>query len=232
MSDKRTEHVEQNDAINKLDAFWKKNQKAIIYVSFAVILVIGGWYAYKQFVVAPKEEKAREAIFKAEEHFRSDSLKLALEGNTTDKGFLYVIKNFGGTQTAELAHYYAGMCYLRLNDFDNAIKYLKDYSTDAKLVQAKAWGGLADAYSSKGDKSKAIDLYKKAGHHFPADEVFSPEYLFRAAQLLEIENKNDDAIALYKELKERYPKSEKGGQADKFINHLKVQDNEFSTNSK
>lgn len=229
MSDKRTEHVEQNDAINRLDAFWKKNQKVITYISLAVIVIVGGWYIYQQYVVKPKEEKAQEAIFKAEEYFRADSLKLALDGNQTDKGFLYVIKNYGGTQTAELAHFYAGVCYLRLNDFDNAIKYLKDYDTDSKLIQAKAWGALADAYSSKGEKDKAIDLYKKAGRHFPEDEVFSPEYLFRAAQLLEIENKNDEAVDVYTELKEKYPRSDKGGQADKYIYHLKVQKNEFST---
>lgn len=230
MSDKRTEHVENNDAVSKLDAFWKRNQKAITYVSLAIIIVVGGWWAYKQYVVKPKEEQAQAAIFKAEEYYRMDSLQLALNGSGADKGFLYVAKNFGSTRTGELANFYAGICYLRLKDFDNAIKYLKDYNTDSKLVQAIAWGRLADAYSEKGDKSKAIDLYKKAGNYFPEDEVNSPEYLFRAAQLLEIENKNNEALDIYKELKEKFPKSEKGGQADKYINRLQVQKNEFSVN--
>ncbi len=228
MSDKRTETAERNDAVNKVDAFWKKNQKIITYVGLAIILVIGGWYAYKQYVVKPNEEKAQAAIFKAEEYYRMDSLNLALNGNQADKGFLYVIKNYGGTQTGELARYYAGVCYLRLKDFDNAIKYLKEFDTDSKLVQSIAWGRLADAYSEKGDRSKAIDLYKKAGRHFPEEEVNSSEFLFRAAQLLEIDNKKDEAIDIYKELKEKFPKSEKGGQADRYIYRLEVQPNEFS----
>ncbi len=228
MSDKRTETAERNDAVNKVDAFWKKNQKIITYVGLAIILVIGGWYAYKQYVVKPNEEKAQAAIFKAEEYYRMDSLNLALNGNLADKGFLYVIKNYGGTQTGELARYYAGVSYLRLKDFDNAIKYLKEFDTDSKLVQSIAWGRLADAYSEKGDRSKAIDLYKKAGRHFPEEEVNSSEFLFRAAQLLEIDNKKDEAIDIYKELKEKFPKSEKGGQADRYIYRLEVQPNEFS----
>jgi TolA-binding protein len=228
MSDKRTETAEKNDAVNKLDAFWKNNQKIITYVGLAIILVIGGWYAYKQYVVRPKEEKAQAAIFKAEEYYRMDSLNLALNGNQADKGFLYVIKNYGGTQTGELARYYVGICYLRLKDFDNAIKYLNDFDTDSKLVQSIAWGRLADAYSEKGDKSKAIDLYKKAGRHFPEEEVNSSEFLFRAAQLLEIDNKKDEALDIYQELKEKFPKTEKGGQADRYIYRLEVQPNEFS----
>jgi tetratricopeptide (TPR) repeat protein len=230
MSDKKTEHVEKNDAVNKLDAFWRKNQKAITIAALAVIVLVGGWYAYKNYVVKPKEEKAQAAIFMAEQYFRTDSFKLALNGDGANKGVLYVIKNFGGTETAELAHYYAGVSYLQLDDYDNAIKYLKDYSTDARQVQARAWSCLADAYSSKGDKSKAIDLYKKAGRYFPEDDVNSPEYLFRAAQLLELDNKADQAVDVYKEIKESFPRSEKGSQADKYINRLKVQKNEFSVN--
>lgn len=228
MSDKKTEQVERNDAVNKLDAFWKKNSKVITYVSLGVILVIGGWYAYKQFVVKPNEEKAQAAIFKAEEYYRMDSLNKALNGDGVNKGFLYVINNYGGTKTGELARYYAGVTYLRLNDYDNAIKHLKEFDTDSKLIQAVAWGRLADAYSEKGDKGKAVDLYKKAGRHFPEEEVNSSEFLFRAAQLLELDNKKDEAVDIYKELRDRFPKTDKGGQADRYIYRLEVQPNEFS----
>lgn len=227
MSDKRT--VEKNEAVSRLDAFWKKNQKIIIIVSLVVIVGIVGWYAYNQYVVKPKEEKAQAAVYKAQQYFGIDSFRLALNGDSLNKGFLYIIKNYGGTKTAELAHFYAGICYLKLEDFDNAIKYLKDYDTDSKPVQVAAWGSLADAYSSKGDRNKAIDLYKKAGRHFPEADAISSEYLFRAGQLLELENKKKEAVDIYKELKEKYPRSDKGGQADRFIYHLEIQPNEFSS---
>jgi tetratricopeptide (TPR) repeat protein len=227
MSDKRT--AERTEAVNKLDAFWKKNQKIITIVSLVVIVAIGGWWAYRQYVVKPNNEKAQAAIFKAEQYYRMDSFRLALNGDSVNKGFLYIIKNYGSTKTGELASYYAGISYLKLEDFDNAIKYLKDYDTDSKPVQMVAWGSLADAYSSKGDRSKAIDLYKKAGRHFPEAEAASSEYLFRAGQLLELDNKKDQAVDIYKELKEKFPRTDKGGQADRFIYRLEVQPNEFST---
>ena len=226
MSDKRT--VEKNEAVNKLDAFWKKNQKIIVIVSLVVIVAAGGWWAYKQYVVKPKEEKARDAVYKAQRYFEMDSFRLALNGDSISKGFLYIIKNYDGTKTAELSHFYAGVSYLKLDEFDNAIKYLKDYSTDSRVIQMKAWGCLADAYSSKNEKSKAIDLYKKAGRHFPEAQEMSSEYLFRAGQLLELENKKKEAVEIYKELKEKFPRTDKGGQADRFIYRLEVQPNEFS----
>ncbi|MCE3281973.1 MAG: hypothetical protein K0Q66_710 [Chitinophagaceae bacterium] len=228
MSEKRTEHTERVDAVNSLDAFWKKNQKIITYVAIGAIVIIGGWYAYQQYVVKPKEQKAQDAIFSAQNYFGIDSFQLALNGRGTERGFLYVIKNYGGTKTGELARYYAGISYLKLQDFDNAIKYLKDYDTDSKMIQMLAWGGLADAYSEKNNRSKAIELYKKAGRHFPEEEARSSEYLFRAALLLEIENKPNDAVELYTELKEKFPRTEKGSQADRYIYRLSVPKNEFS----
>ena len=229
MSDKKTgQSAERNDAVNKLDAFWRKNNKIISYVGIGIIVLVGGWYAYNQFVVKPNEEKAQAAIFKAEEYYRMDSLQKALNGDGTNKGFLYVINNYGGTKSGELARYYAGVSYLQLKDFDNAIKYLKDFDTDSEMIQSIAWGRLADAYSEKGDKNKAIDLYKKAGRHFTEEEVHSSEFLFRAAQLLEMDNKKDEAVDIYKELKEKFPRTDKGGQADRYIYRLEVQPNEFS----
>ncbi|MFX5999199.1 hypothetical protein ABTF05_22725, partial [Acinetobacter baumannii] len=78
---------------------------------------------------------AADALFKAQQYFAIDSLNLVLNGDGQNKGALYVIKNYGGTKAANLAHYYAGVSYLKLGDFNNAVKYLKDFSTDAKQVQ-------------------------------------------------------------------------------------------------
>ncbi|MFX7878553.1 tetratricopeptide repeat protein, partial [Acinetobacter baumannii] len=108
-----------------------------------------------------------------------------LNGDGQNKGALYVIKNYGGTKAANLAHYYAGVSYLKLGDFNNAVKYLKDFSTDAKQVQLLALGCLGDAYAELNKKEEAIQAYKKAAATFEEDENNSSEYLFRAALLSE-----------------------------------------------
>src|SRR4051812_11459897 len=208
--------------------FWTKYKNIIIGVSAAIILIAGGWLLYKNMVLEPKEERAAEAMFKAEEYFRNDSLTVALNGDGQNKGFLNVIKNYDGTKSANLAHFYAGVIYLRNNDFNNAVKYLKDFSTDSKQIQMIAYGRLADAYSEQGKKEDAVANYKKAGSYFPEDETNASEFLFRAGYLLEAMGKNKEAVDVYKEIKEKFPKTEKGFSIDKYIYRLSVEKNDFS----
>lgn len=208
--------------------FWAKYKNIIIGIPAAIILIVGGWLLYKSLVLKPKEERAAEAIFKAEEYFRNDSLTLALNGDGQNRGFLNIIKNFDGTKAANLAHFYAGIIYLRTNDYNNAVKHLKDFSTDSKQIQMLAFGRLGDAYSEQGKKEEAVDNYKKAGNYFPEDEVNASEFLFRAGYLLESMGKNKEAVEVYKEIKEKYPKTEKGFSIDKYIYRLSVEKNDFS----
>jgi tetratricopeptide (TPR) repeat protein len=228
MAEQKVQDVEVNETYERARGFWEKFQRPIIAAGIAIILIAGGYLAYKKFFKEPAEEKAADAIFKAEEYFRNDSLNLALNGDGQNKGFLSIIKNNGGTKAANLAHFYAGVCYLKLNDFNNAVKYLKDFDTDAKQVQMIAYGRLADAYSELNKKDDAVDYYEKAGRYFKEDEFNSSEFLFRAGYLLESMGKNKEAVEIYKEVKQKYPKTEKGFSADKYIYRLSVEKNEFS----
>jgi hypothetical protein len=147
MSETKVQEVEVNEGLASAQGFWEKNKKAIIGISLAIIVVAGGWIAYKNWVIGPKEQQAAESMFKAEEYFRNDSLDVALNGDGRNKGFLYVINNFGSTKAGNLAHFYAGNIYLKKGDYNNAVKHLKDFSSEAKQIQLLAYGRLADAYS-------------------------------------------------------------------------------------
>lgn len=228
MADQKVHEVAEVEGFEGVRSFWEKNKNLIIGLSAAIILIAGGWLLYKNLFLKPKEERASEAIFKAEEYFRNDSLTLALNGDGQNKGFLYVIKNFDGTKASNLAHFYAGIIYLRTSDFNNAVKYLKDFSTDSKQIQMISYGRLGDAYSEQGKKDEAVENYKKAGNYFPEDESNSSEFLFRAGYLLESMGKNKEAVDVYKEIKEKFPKTEKGFSIDKYIYRLSVEKNDFS----
>lgn len=208
------------DAEARAIGFWEKNSKKIMIAGLAVIVVIGGYFGYKNLVQIPKEEKAAEAMFKAEDYFRQDSLAKALNGDGINLGFLKVIDKHSGTDAANLAHYYAGACYLGLGDFTNAAKYLKDFSTSSDVMKSRALGLLGDATSELGKKEEAVDYYKKAGAAFAEDEYFSSEYLFRAGYLLESLGKNKEAAEQYKKIKEKYPNTQRGYDIDKYLARL------------
>ncbi|MBY0481687.1 MAG: tetratricopeptide repeat protein [Chitinophagaceae bacterium] len=226
MSEQHQAHTESNDIILKAQSFWQKNSKAVLIFLVALIAVVGGWVGYTTYILKPKEDKAADAIVKVQEYFRMDSANLVLNGDGQTKGALYIINNYGGTKTANLAKFYAGVSYLHKGEFANAVKYLKDFSTDAKQVQLLAIGNLGDAYAELNQKEDAIAAYKKAADTFVTDENNSAEYLFRAALLSETTGKNKEALELYKELKAKYPKTDKGFQADKYIYRLSIEKSE------
>jgi len=230
MSDKNIEvrDIDTDDVLLRAQSLWQKFQKPVTVGLLAIAVVAGGWYGYNEWVKKPAEEKAADAIYKAQQYFAVDSSHKVLDGDGVSKGVLYVMKNYSGTKAANLAHFYAGISYLKLGDFANAVKYLKDFSTDALQVQMVAYGSLGDAYAEEGKKEDAIEYYKKAGSTFEKDEFNSSEYLFRAALLSETLGKTKDALELYKELKEKFPKTDKGFQADKYIYRLSVEKNDLS----
>ena len=217
------ERNEKPEVVDRAKDFWGRYSRPIIIASTVVILLCGAYLAYKYLVKEPNEEKAVEAMFKAEEYYRADSLKIALNGDGINAGFLKVIDRYGGTKAGNLARFYAGDIYLQTGDFNNAIKYLKDFNTDAKQVQARSYKLLGDAYAEAGKNSNALDAYKKAAHHFEEDDVNSSEYLFVAAYFADrVVKDQKEAINLFKELKEEYPRTEKGFEAEKYLAQLGV----------
>ena len=229
MADKK--HVDEGNSgeeiIAKAKDFWEKYNRPVTIISTVIILLVGGYYIYKNFFQNPKEAKAADAMFMAEQYYRMDSVNLALNGDGQNYGFLRVIDKFGGTDAANLARFYTGDCYIRLGENEKAIKYLKKFSTGAKQVQARAYKLLADAYAETGKNSDALEYYKKAAHHFEKDDANSAEYLFLAAYFADRVMKNSkEAIELYKELKEKFPATQQGRQADNYLAQLGVYNTE------
>lgn len=222
----------EKDMLLQAESFWKKNQKIILGIVAGIVVIFGGYYAYNEFVVKPKEEKAAEAIAKVQELFAKDSSNLVINGDNANavKGALYIIKTYSGTKSANLAHYYAGISYLKLKDFNNAVKHLKDFSTTSNQAQMVAYTALGHAYAELGKKEDAVTYYKKAGSIFEEDKAASAENLYLAAQLLETMNKNKEALEIAKTIKEKFPNTDKGYQIDKFIYRISIEKPDFSVN--
>jgi tetratricopeptide (TPR) repeat protein len=202
------------------EQFWQKYSKIVTYAVIAIIVVVGGYFAYQNFVVAPEEQKASEAMWKAEDYYRQDSSGLALNGDGRNLGFLKIISRYGGTKAANLSKFYAGASYMKLADFKNAIRYLQDFNTDDKLISVRVAGLLGDAYAETGKNNEAAAQYEKAGTIFPQDNFNSPEYLFRAGLLYEKLGKNKQAIDMFNVIKNKYPGTERGQEIDKYLARL------------
>ena len=119
-------------AIGRVEAFIMRNSRSLLTALGVVIIVVGGFFGYKYLVAVPRMEKASAMMFAAEQQFAQDSFKLALNGDGNFAGFLQVIEKYGSTGTGNVARHYAGICYLRLGQYQEALDYLTQYkgSTD------------------------------------------------------------------------------------------------------
>lgn len=231
MADKKDvqfEEVQANDPGEKVilqaKGFWEKFSRPIIYGGGLLIVLLGGYYAFENFYKAPREEKASDAIFHAQRYFEKDSLNLALNGDGQHAGFEKIASTYSGTKAGNLAKFYSGVCALNLGDANKALKYLKDFSTDAREIQTIAYSRMADAYAELGKNDDALEYYEKAARYYPEHEGLSSDNLFRAGILCETMGKEDKAAAYYKEIKEKYSRTEKGYQIDKYLARVGVID--------
>jgi tetratricopeptide (TPR) repeat protein len=212
---------ELESALTRTEQFIEDNQKIITYVAGGIILVVAAYLGFNKFYVQPKGDEALSQMFMAENYFEKDSFNLAINGDGNYLGFLDIIDDYGMTKSANRAKYYAGISYLNLGQFENAIEYLNDFESDDLLLAPVAEGAKGDAYLELGENDKALKQYKKA-YSVSDNELTTPVYMMKAATLLESMDELEDALDLYKSIKEKYPTSTEGSSVDRYIARVKI----------
>lgn len=215
---KEEERLESIEAtLGSAEMFIEKNRKSIMIAICAIVVVILAIFGYKKLVQEPREENAQKAIFRAEAMFENDDFATALNGNGNDiVGFLEVINDFGGTKTANLAKYYAGICYLNIGEYDNAIKYLREFKSNDKIVKPLAVGAMGDANLELGNVAEAAKCYENAAKA-SSNSFTSPMMMVKAAYSYEMAENYAKALEMYKMIKAEYPNSVEARDIDKYI---------------
>lgn len=210
------------ETLSKTEKYIEENRKSLSIIVIAIVAIIGGYFGYQKLIVAPAEMNAQSDMFSAEQYFEKDSFNLALKGDGNNLGFLYIIDQYGATPSANLAQYYAGICYLRLNKFDQAIEHLKNFDADDQMVSSIAIGAIGDAYMEKGKSQEAAKYYLKAAKN-NENEFTSAVYLKKAGFAYEKMKNFNKAVKVYEDLYKKYPRSTEGRSIKKYIERAKVQ---------
>lgn len=207
------------NGLNSIEQFFEDNQKAIGigFIVFVAVIALG--WIFKTQYIEPQKKEAQAEMFNAQYNFEADSFRLALEGDGMNSGFLKIIDEYSSTPAGNLVCYYAGVCYLRLGEFENAKKYLSDFSSDDELLASYAIGLIGDAEVELGNEDAAISKFKKAVSM--GNKVTAPVFLEKLGNLYEKQGKADDAIQAYQQIKDDYPMSPLAQSADKYINAVK-----------
>ena len=217
---------EQNaENISKSEAFLLKNKKTILYAVIALIVIIAGVILYNNFVKAPREAKASTELAKGQTMFANQQFAQALNGDSTGyAGFVKIASDYSSTPAGNLANLYAGLCYANLEKWEDAVKFLDKYSpANDEMVSPAAVAALGNAYAHVKQLDKAVDALKKAAKMADSQALdntnnsLSPTFLIQAATILESQNKKDEALKIYQDIKKKYVNSAVASEIDKYI---------------
>ena len=203
-----------DNTASKTEEWVVKYQNIILSSIGSVAIIVLCYLGYQNFIILPKSQEAISELNQAQYYFElavndqsSDSLYMrALYGGEGKYGFLDIIENYSGTDAAQLASFSAGMSFLNLKEYENAILHLDKFNGNDIMLSSLSKGAIGDAYAQLGQYREAYDYYILASSI--NDNLYStPKYLYKAAiigsELGEISN----AIGLLKRIKKDYSKS-------------------------
>lgn len=218
-----------DESASKTEAWVAKNQSYILGIIGVIAVGVLGYLAYSQFIQAPKESSAANEMYYPQQYFdqalnnatAKDSLyDLALNGGEGKYGFLDIIDEYPGTKAANLANYSAGMAYLNMQKYQEAISHLENFSSDDAILGALAKGGLGDAFMQLGQPSDALGYYESAMAHSNNDYT-APKFLYKAGvAALELGQK-DKALQYFERIKIDFSDSDEANTIDAFIGMAK-----------
>ena len=218
-----TEKQKHNDSFEQLEEatisteqFIEKNQKMLIRIVLIIIVIIAAIFGYQKFYKIPRGEEALRQMFMAENYFAKDSFNLALNGDSQYKGFLDIAEDYSSTPSGNLAKYYAGLCYLYLGDYNNAITYLEKFSSSDLIFSDLVKANIGDAYMQLGDYKKAADYYNKAANG-NTNILTTPMVLMKAGEAYEKANDFKSALKAYERIEKEYPQSMEARFIEKYL---------------
>lgn len=218
-----------DETASKSEDWVIKNQQNIFVVLGVVVVCILGYLGYQKFVNEPNEKIAADELAFPKKYFdralNSDVAKdslfiLGLEGGEGKYGFVDIADQYSGTKSGNLANYYAGLSYLKMKKYPEAIEFLEKFSSDDQNIGPVAKGAIGDAFAELNQLGDALNYYEQAAN-LKDNGFTTPLFLFKAGNIsLELGNASD-ALSKFEKIKASYPKSEEAKNIDVYINMAK-----------
>lgn len=206
LGSKKSEQLQENENfVTRFLSFFNKYQNIIYGVIIGILVVILAILAFNRFYIQKKNAEASAQIVQPVHWFiqgDTASLKLALEGDGENDGFLDIASGYKITKTSNTANYYAGLTYLKLGQKEDALEYLKKFKKKEDVLWYACQATIGDIYDEQGDESKAISYYEKAAKG--TDPYFTPIALFKLGQMYERKGDWKKALDAYQTIEKDF----------------------------
>ena len=209
------------ETLNRSEAFFLKYKKAIIGAIVALIVIVAGCILYSTYVAGPQAEKSNTALAKGQDYFAAGQYEQALNGDSLGfAGFAKLASDLGG-DAGNLAHLYAGLCQAQLGKWEEAAKNIEKFDGQGdQMISPAALGALGNVYAHLNQLDKAVSTLKKAADQADNNSL-SPTFLIQAGEILESQNKKEEALKLYQTVKDKYFNSMQYQTIDEYIERVK-----------
>ena len=213
-----------DEGASKTEQWVIANQKYIFMVVRLAAVLVLGFLGYDKYIKEPNERQAMNDMFTAQQYFNDavsgisqDSLfTLSLKGADGKYGMLDIVENYPSTDAGNLANYYAGMAYLNMKDYANAITYLNAFSSDDDVLGPMAKGGIGDAFVQLEQLEDAYDYYVQAAVS-KNNNFTTPMFLQKAGVIGLKIGQNKKALEFFNTIKTDFPDSNEAKAVDVFI---------------
>ena len=222
MQDNTNIVLDRNSGFGKTSRFVRENQKSLLFIVAAVIVLAAGYFIYLKLYLAPREVEAANQMHVAQDFWEKKDWDKAINGDAGYPGFAKILSEYSNTKAANLAYFYLGTAYLNKGEYSKAIDNLTSYHGDDSMVAAEALGCTGDAYVEMKNYDKAETYFKKAAD-MAKNKFLSPLYLKKLALVYEAEKNYKDADDTYKKIKNDYYGSAEAQNIDEYIARAEAQ---------
>lgn len=218
------------EQFGKAESFVKGNKKILSYVGGGILAIVAGYFAYQQFVFIPKEKEANNKIYLLEQYFFTDSFDVVLNGKASEDimGAVDFVDEFGGTNAAQKAAYFAGIAYMNKKEWSSAIEYFEKFKMKDLTLYPNVKSLIGDCYVELNDLGAAAAAFKDAYAAGAKNELVAPKALKKLGLVYEEEKNYKDALAAYTRVKEEYGETLDARDIDAYISRAKAKMGDFS----
>ncbi len=174
-----------------------KRFKQITYGVGGLVVLLLLYFAYRQFIWNPSNEKSKDAYWIGLNYAMQDSTDQAIQEL---KG---VVKKYDGKVGGENAQFILARQYMSKGEFKKALRELEGTKFNDTYLSSMSIGLQADCQSEMKNYDEAYELYMKAAG-INENEFTTPMYLFKAGLCAEKMKKYEDASSCYTKIKDDY----------------------------
>lgn len=208
----RTSIDEVNDTLTGIGEKVQSNPKVVVWACVAVAAVVAIILIYVYAIRQPGQNAANTALGQADIELLmgNDSIALAkYQQVAADHGY----------DAGNLANLNAAILLYKNGKYEEAINYLKNYSSSESIIGASAKSLEGDCYVNLKQYPQAIDCYKDAVKISDNNPHYTPAFLLKEATVLREQKDFKAEAAIYEEILNNYPNygSEIGVDIKKYL---------------